>query len=1109
LELQQPGTPPKATPIENVEIDPTSGEELLEQPPPEFHYMDVRLLEEPVQSSTSFLKITAHDDVITVGEKDYIKDVDEDGDDKPETADKNIPPDIITDAFIKDRLDINPAAPNWFKERIMAIAMKYHKAISWTEEDLGLVTDVPHEIVLKESAIPVRQATRRHLYLPKNEELIKKKAIALIRLGIWRKCNFSPWLTQLVIAKKGRICHDFTSLNAATVLDAFPIHSMPDIVAAQSGMGIWTLMDTDRGYMQIIMAILCIYLTAFEMFHQMWESTRMVFGMTGAPATFHRNMAVMMEPVMEKFQEFVNWFFDDIIIGTRKDDWGIHADVVDSVMKAAENKGWKFGVRKMRFGYNKMRLLGIIMTPYGRSPDPEKQDTLLTMRIPRTASEMKSFVGLAQWFSEHIPSLSWKTTILRKMITDATSTSSTLKWTEAGLEQFKYIKDQMRQPCTLAVYNPKAVVILYTDACAEGLGCMLVQLQEDGSEVVVAFGSASLSKAQKQYHITRLEALAFIWTLGHFHLYLSARPFLWRTDHRALKFIFDASKTAIPALQRYKLVADDYRFTTEWIPGTKMIADSMSRLCIIPAERSFTMTTREMLTIDISSLIQSDYHHLTTQTGESLAFYNMMDEEDILMEEEDNMDHGEQDEIQNPHDQPLHPDEENLRGKLAIDIPTYTTNERQLLAAITHLRNYLTDPESAVGTIPTDLLVFVKKMSKTYQMIDGRIVKMKARGGIREVPETFLGIKEILKEAHEGGGHRGVDATMTIITTRYWIPALEKVVLRHITRCETCQRFAKAPKLYSPNYAVKSYDVFKHWGIDTVGPFPEDAQGHKYAVVAVDYLTRWPEVLPTKTATAGEAANFIYNHVICRYGIPESIQSDNGPQYANEVITHLVQILKIRHHFSTPYYPQANGRAERLIGTLKSMLVKSIQDTDRDEDGTVNWTPALYSALYIYRSTKHSATGTSPAMLVFGEELKLPILFDSDTSTPSNQIQHKEQITNRLRALRSFIPGLRTSQFKFSVTKEGKKILIRPTKYKIDDKVLLRVSKYDKAGHSASPFEHRYLGPYQIHKILSKGAYVLKTIPDGGDDKPKYFRKPVNWSRLRKYVEKEEEVTEV
>jgi hypothetical protein len=112
---------------------------------------------------------------------------------------------------VQERLDINPTAPNWFKERIIAICMKYHTAISWTEDDLSLVTDVPHEVVLKEGAVPVQQASHRHLHLPKNEEIIKKKASFLIRLGIWRKCRFSPWLTQLVIAKKA-VCAMMISL---------------------------------------------------------------------------------------------------------------------------------------------------------------------------------------------------------------------------------------------------------------------------------------------------------------------------------------------------------------------------------------------------------------------------------------------------------------------------------------------------------------------------------------------------------------------------------------------------------------------------------------------------------------------------------------------------------------------------------------------------------------------------------------------------------------------------------------------------------------------------------------------------------------------------------
>src|SRR5438045_717757 len=131
------------------------------------------------------------------------------------------------------------------------------------------------------------------------------------------------------------------------------------------------------------------------------------------------------------------------------------------------------------------------------------------------------------------------------------------------------------------------------------MGCFLTQLNEDGkTEVVITFGSIALTPTQIKYHITRLEALAFIWSLGHFHAYLCTYPFLWKTDHSALKYIFDASKSSVPVLARYKLIADEYRFSPIWISGSTMVADVFSRLCIIPAGKRSAMTNREMVMAD-------------------------------------------------------------------------------------------------------------------------------------------------------------------------------------------------------------------------------------------------------------------------------------------------------------------------------------------------------------------------------------------------------------------------------------------------------------------------------------------------------------------------------
>ena len=77
-------------------------------------------------------------------------------------------------------------------------------------------------------------------------------------------------------------------------------------------------------------------------------------------------------------------------------------------------------------------------------------------------------------------------------------------------------------------------------------------------------------------------------------------------------------------------------------------------------------------------------------------------------------------------------------------------------------------------------------------------------------------------------------------------------------------------------------------------------------------------------ATAATAAEFIYTRIIARYGCVGSIQSDNGPHFVNEVIRNLTETLGVRHRLSTPYYPQSNGKVERVIGTIKSMLKRTV-----------------------------------------------------------------------------------------------------------------------------------------------------------------------------------------
>ena len=153
-------------------------------------------------------------------------------------------------------------------------------------------------------------------------------------------------------------------------------------------------------------------------------------------------------------------------------------------------------------------------------------------------------------------------------------------------------------------------------------------------------------------------------------------------------------------------------------------------------------------------------------------------------------------------------------------------------------------------------------MAKSCFLKDDVLYK-KSRGIIREVADTYAARKQALQYAHDGAGHRGVEGTLVILASRFWFPLMEKHVCRHVAQCATCQRHARVgPVLWFPNYAVAVLDIFAHWGIDFAGPFPVDQFGFQYVCIGVESLTRWAEIRPSATATAADAANFIYHDII-------------------------------------------------------------------------------------------------------------------------------------------------------------------------------------------------------------------------------------------------------
>ncbi|PKI58516.1 hypothetical protein CRG98_021077 [Punica granatum] len=113
------------------------------------------------------------------------------------------------------------------------------------------------------------------------------------------------------------------------------------------------------------------------------------------------------------------------------------------------------------------------------------------------------------------------------------------------------------------------------------------------------------------------------------------------------------------------------------------------------------------------------------------------------------------------------------------------------------------------------------------------------------------------------------------------------------------------------------------WGVDVIGPInPKASNGHLFILVAIDYFTKWIEAITLASVTANAMARFLKREIIARYGVPETIITDNAKNLNNKIINELCERFKIHHRNSTPYRSQMNGAVEAAYKNVKRIIEK-------------------------------------------------------------------------------------------------------------------------------------------------------------------------------------------
>jgi hypothetical protein len=237
--------------------------------------------------------------------------------------------------------------------------------------------------------------------------------------------------------------------------------------------------------------------------------------------------------------------------------------------------------------------------------------------------------------------------------------------------------------------------------------------------------------------------------------------------------------------------------------------------------------------------------------------------------------------------------------------------------------------------------------------------------------------QDTIKLAHEG--HQGIVRTKQRLREKVFWPNMDKEVEKLCKSCHECQ-LVSGPATLEPLQSTKMPDgPWKFVSIDLMGPFPS---GHNILVV-VDYYSRYFEIAIMKSVTS-EQIICALDDIFAVHGFPIELKSDNGPQFVSELFTRYLEENGIKLRHTTPYWPKANGEVERQNKTL----LKAIRTANASGK---NWRHELNKFLLAYRSTPHSATGVSPAELLFGRKLrtKLPQL---ETSLLDEEIQDRDKV---------------------------------------------------------------------------------------------------------------------
>ncbi|KAD2392835.1 hypothetical protein E3N88_39812 [Mikania micrantha] len=331
---------------------------------------------------------------------------------------------------------------------------------------------------------------------------LKEQLQELLELGFIRP-SVSPWGAHVLFVKKKdrtmRLCIDYRELNKITIRNRHPLPRIDDLFDQLQGAKCFSKIDLRSGYHQLKIKDSDISKSAFRTCYGHYEFVVMPFGLTNAPTVF---MDLMNRVFHDCLVEFVIVFIDDILVYSRSKEE--HEEHLRTILGILQKKKLYAKFSKCDFWLEKVSFLGHVVSVDGVMMDPDKIESITQWPTPTSATEVRSFLGLAGYYSRFVEGLSKIALRLMQLLRKGVKYS----WNDEREKSFQELKMRLVFAPILSLPSGTGGYQIYSDASKKGLGCVLMQHGK-----VIAYALRQLKPYKINYPTRDLELAAVVFAL--------------------------------------------------------------------------------------------------------------------------------------------------------------------------------------------------------------------------------------------------------------------------------------------------------------------------------------------------------------------------------------------------------------------------------------------------------------------------------------------------------------------------------------------------------------------------------------------------------------------